>query len=173
MKNYIIKECNTKCRVCLIVLIFLFSACSLFAQRPPRPITVTKVNDLAFGGFYQGATGGTVSVNAAGTRSATGTVILLGMGYTVVSAMFRITGNAGTKVNFSVDPNPSVLTGSNGGSMSLLLDPATNPLSPITLTGSSPSTKDVYIGGTLTVGNSVTSPPGVFTGSLSIIFNQE
>lgn len=143
----------------------------VYGQRPPRPITVVKTTDLAFGAFYQGVAGGNVYVSATNIRSADGGVVLLGMGYTVASAVFRVTGNPGTLVTVLLGP-AVLLNGSNGGSMTLTLDPNTEPVSPFVLTGVFPAIKDLSVGGTLTVGAPAANPPGSYSGTFTIIFNQ-
>lgn len=155
----------------MFLIIFSLSSSLVHGQRPPRPITVNKTVDLAFGAFYQGATGGNVYVSASNIRTADGGVVLLGMGYTVAPAVFSVSGNPGTLVTVLLGP-AVLLNGSNGGSMTLTLDSNTSPVSPFVLTGGSPATKDLTVGGKLTVGSPASNPPGSYSGTFTIIFNQ-
>ena len=59
-------------------------------EPPPRPIQVTVLQNMAFGAFSQGATGGTVTVSTGGSRTATGDVVLLNLGYTFNAASFKL-----------------------------------------------------------------------------------
>lgn len=152
-----------------LMLVVLFYSPSVYGQRPPRPLVVSTIANLAFGSFYQGATGGTVSVSIANTRTPSGDVVLFG-GTGATTAVFRIQGNAGTLVTILLGPDVA-LTGSGGGSMILHLGP-TNPVSPFVLTGITPVTLDLYVGGTLTVGAPASNPPGSYSGTFTITFNQ-
>lgn len=175
IKTYYISKRIIKCILPVIVLTF-FNFSGLYAQGypfPPRPIQVTKIADLAFGAFYLGASGGTVSVSAAGGRAATGDVVLLGMGYLVAPAVFRIKGNPSTLVTPMMG-GPVSLNGIPAGTLTLTLNPTTNPLSPFVLPGPLPpnAVVDLYVGGTLTVGSQAANPPGSYSGTFTIIFNQ-
>lgn len=159
----------------MIGLIF-FNSAVVYAQGypfPPRPIQVTKTVDLAFGAFYLGISGGTVAVSAAGGRTSSGDVVLLGMSYPVAPAVFRVRGNPGTLVTPMLG-GPVTLNGVPAGSMILTLNPTTNPLSPFVLPGPLPANAivDLNVGGTLTVGGPGTNPPGSYGGTFTIIFNQ-
>ena len=135
---------------------------------PPRPINVTVTQPLVFGAFSHGVAGGTVSINPAGIRSATGDVILLILGYSFSTAIYRITGPPGTVVSLLNGPDV-FLPGSGGGSLRLRIGNS-NPASPFVLT---PGPFLVNVGGTLTVGNSVANPPGNYSGTFNITFVQE
>lgn len=151
------------------VLMIILHSPALLGQRPPRPLVVTTQVNLGFGAFYQGMAGGSVVVSTANTRSSTGDVVLFG-GSGATSAVFRLQGNAGTLVTLLIGPDVP-LTGSGGGSMMLHIGP-TNPVSPFVLTGVNPAIKDLYVGGTLTVGAPASNPPGSYSGTFTIIFNQ-
>jgi hypothetical protein len=143
----------------------------LNAQRPPRPVTVTPTAQiLSFGAFYAGPSGGTVTVSSAGIRSSTGSVVLLGLGYPVSAAAFDVVGNPGTLITI-LSSGPVTLSGSNGGSLTLNMA-GTSPVSPFVLHVPYPGKTKLYVGGTLTVGNSGSNPPGAYNGTITIIFNQ-
>lgn len=143
-------------------------------EDPPRPIivTVNGSQHLAFGAFSHGAFGGTVTINPDGTRSSSGDILLLNLGYAYTPALFDIQANPGTLISIVNGPDVT-LTGTNGGT--LLLHIGTSlPGSSFSTTVPWPTVTQVRIGGTLTVsGNPVTNPAGLYTGSYSVTFIQE
>jgi len=158
------------------VLLLLCGFCSTIIAQPdpPRPviITVNSSQPLAFGAFTPGASGGTVTVIAAGgTRSSTGTVILLGMGIIYTPTMFYIKANPGTVISL-LSGSPTIINGSNGGSLSLQVNDSF-PASPFVTTVSYLEQTTVLIGGTLTVGSIASNPPGYYSGTIDVTFVQE
>jgi hypothetical protein len=154
------------------VLLHMVLTHEAYAQYPPRPLVVNSTGqELAFGAFYQGASGGTVSVSTAGTRTATGDVVLLFAGFPISAARFTIRGNPGTLITIMAGPDV-ILPGSNGGSLTLNIGP-TSPPAPFVLTAPWPVPTEFLVGGTLTVGNPGANPPGDFGGTFTIIFNQQ
>jgi hypothetical protein len=157
---------NWKKRLAFVCLAFLcLIGLPVFAQIQ----SVTTVQNLGFGAFTQGSNGGTITISGQGERSAAGSVILLNLGQTYYQALFDVAAPEGTIISFSNGPD-ATLSGSKGGAMSLRLgspDPA-----PPFVTGPSGITR-VSVGGTLTVGSSTASPPGNYTGTFYITFNNE
>lgn len=159
-----------RCFLISLSLILLISPV-LKGQKPPGPVRVTTIADLAFGAFYQGASGGSVVVNTSNGRSPSGDVILFG-GAGATTAVFRIQGDRGTQVNLLLGSAVTLTRSGGGGSMQLQIGP-TNPTSPLFLSGIQPTiTLDLYVGGTLTVGAPASNPPGSYSGTFTIIFNQ-
>lgn len=154
-----------------ILLMCLFQ--TIQAQEPPpRPITVTvTAQNLKFGAFTHGAIGGTVTINADGSRNATGDVILLNLGYLFSTALYQVVANPGTIVTILNGPDVS-LPGSNGGSMILHIG-ASSPASPFVTNVLPPISTPLEIGGTLTVGNSVANPAGSYSGTFDVTFVQQ
>ena len=154
-------------------LIFVLSLLTVSGQEPPpRPVTVTvTAQNLSFGAFSQGPAGGTVTINSAGARSATGDVILLSLGYTFSTALYEVVGNPGTVVSLLNGPDV-LIPGSNGGSMLLHIG-ASSPVSPFVITTTPPVATLLYVGGTLTVGAPGANPPGNYSGTFDITFIQE
>ncbi|MBW6502200.1 MAG: DUF4402 domain-containing protein [Bacteroidales bacterium] len=156
----------------LIIITGVFSVLlalpAMGQEPPPRPLTVTLQQDLSFGAFYHGAAGGSVAISPAGSRTFTGDIVLLTMGYTFSAAVFRLTGPPGTVVSLLKDTGVT-LSGSNGGSLSLQIGDTT-PLSPF-VTPAGPLLLNV--GGTITIGNSADNPPGNYSGTFDITFVQE
>ena len=163
----------------LRVILFTFSVLLFFAlpqdgfaqEPPPRTVDVTVVQSLGFGAFAQGAAGGSVTVNSAGLRSSTGDIILLNLGYVFTAASYRLVGNAGTVISILNGPDVS-LPGSNGGSMTLHIG-ASDPASPFVLITIPPAYTTMNVGGTLTVGNPGSNPPGNYSGTFDATLIQE
>jgi hypothetical protein len=137
----------------------------------PGALSIYTVQNMHFGAFTQGAIGGTVVVTPTGTRTATGDVVLLNMGISFMEAIFELEGIVGSNVSILNGPN-ATLTGSNGGSMSMTIGTST-PASPFTISAQPPSRTEIRVGGTLNVGAPASNPPGTYTGTFYITFNQE
>ncbi len=170
-----IKKCCIK-----IIMAVLISMSSLFAyaQTPldslpgdPGGLYVYTTQNLSFGAFSHGNAGGTVIIGADGSRTVTGDVIALNLGFTYFNAIFEIEGPPGTVISLLNGPDVT-LVGSNGGTMMLSIG-SSSPASPFSNLVAPPQRTQVNIGGTLTVGSLVASPPGSYTGTIYITFNQE
>jgi hypothetical protein len=163
--------------LCLLICtgaVFLFSHSKATAQElPPRPISVyvNPAQGLNFGAFYHGNTGGSVIIYPDGSRSVTGDVIQANIGILYSPALFEIEANPGTLISILNGPDV-VLTGSNGGTMTLHIGSA-DPVFPLVTSALPPDRTLVSIGGTLTVGNSLANPPGNYSGTFSVTFIQE
>lgn len=154
------------------ILLFTASIVAIAQEHPPRPITVTwTAQNLSFGAFYQGATGGSVTISSGGLRTATGDVVLLNLGFSFSTSVYQVVGTPGTVVSLLNGPNVS-LPGSNGGSMLLQIG-ASNPLSPFVITTVPPAWTLLNVGGILTVGTPLANPPGNYSGTFDITFVQE
>ena len=140
---------------------------------PPRPISVyaNPAQGLIFGAFFQGSSGGTVILYPDGSRSSTGSLALANLGYPFSPALFEVDANPGTLVSIMNGPDVT-LTGSNGGSISLHIGAASTG-SPFITTIAPPGRTEVWIGGTLTVGNPLANPSGSYSGSFSVTFIQQ
>ena len=153
----------------LPVIFLLYIPIVLVAQEPPpRPVTVTKTQDLSFGTLYQGGGGGTVTLLSDGTRSAGGTVILFGTGGSV--AIFDVVANIGTVISF-LKPT-STLTDGSGHSLNFQIA-STNPSTPFVTTNTWPTPTVVRMGGILTIGTPAANPPGNYSGTFAITFIME
>lgn len=170
-----IRYCRSSfCLFVLVTLLLIAISITVDGQEPPpRPMTVT-VNlsqNLSFGAFYQGATGGSVIIFPNGSRSSTGDVVLLNMGYSFSTGLYDVVANPGTLVSILNGPD-AILSGSNGGSLTLKLG-TTSPANPFIVTTSPPSSTQLRIGGTLLVGTPLANPPGNFSGTFNVTFVQE
>ncbi len=157
----------------IVVMILLFSVRADAQQPPPRPISVTwnPAFGLRFGAFFTSTSGGTVVVSPAGTRSATGSIVLAALGFTYGAASFDVLATPGTRITIVNGPDVT-LSGSAGGSVTLHIG-SSSPSSPYVTTAVPPATNTVTIGGTLTVGGAVSSPAGSYSGSFYVTFFQE
>jgi len=160
----------------LLITGLSFISVYTFAQGdsiPPDPgaITVYLVQNMSFGAFSNGASGGTVIISTNGARSVTGNVIPLNMGVQYFQAIFDVDSPIGSIISI-LNGSDAVLTGSNGGSMTMHIG-GSDPPSPFIIIVNQPVRTPVNIGGTLTVGNTAANPPGTYNGTFYITFNQE
>jgi hypothetical protein len=137
----------------------------------PANISVYTVQNMHFGAFSQGAIGGSIILSPLGTRTATGDIVLLNMGTAYYQAIFEVEAIVGTVISILNGPN-ATLTGSNGGTMSMSIG-SSSPGSPFVNVLQPPNRTPVYIGGTLIVGSPAANPPGTYSGTFYITFNQE
>lgn len=142
-------------------------------EAPPRPIAVTVIlsQNLSFGAFYHGTSGGSVIIYPDGSRSSTGDVVLLGLGFSFSSGLYDVTGNAGTLISILNGPD-AILSGSNGGTMTLRIENSF-PNNPFILNTQSPMSTQLSIGATLIIGNALANPTGSYSGTFDITFVQE
>jgi hypothetical protein len=151
-----------------LIFILLFSLSAIAQENPPIPVQVEVDTDLNlnFGTFTTGNAGGTVIVNSNGSRTSTGDISLVSMDQGS-HALFTVTANPGTII--TIGSQPITLIGPPGGSMDLKIDSYSTGQTFITRT----STTSVFVGGTLTVGNSSQSPPGQYTEYFTLTFIQQ
>lgn len=140
---------------------------------PPRPLSiyVNPAQGLIFGAFFHGVAGGSVIIYPDGSRAVTGDIIQANLGMPFSPAIFEIDADAGTSISILNGPD-AVLTGSNGGSITLHIGSASTGSLFITH-AIPPDRTQVRIGGTLTIGNALANPPGIYNGSFSVTFIQE
>ena len=162
-----------KCTLPCAVLLLLNSFSAKAQEMPPRPIAVyfNPAQGLVFGAFFQGSSGGTVTVASDGSRSVTGDIIQATLGAPFSPALFEIDADPGTIVSILNGPD-AVLSGNNGGILTLHIGSSNTGSSFIT-TAAPPGRTEVRIGGTLTVGNAISNPSGDYSGTFSITFIQE
>jgi hypothetical protein len=129
--------------------------------------SISIIQNLSFGTFCTGSSGGKVIMPCTGSRSTTGDIVLIpsdqgspAILQIIVDNTDYITITTGTIIN---------LTNGSGGSMTLNINdfyPA-SPFSPVI------GQNNVKIGGNLTVGSSSSTPAGDYNGSLEVIFNEQ
>ncbi len=160
------------CLQIIVILLFLMSNLPSSGQpQPPRPIQVYKVKDINFGAFVPGISGGTLIVYPNGSRSSTGEIYEINLGYQFYPAIFEIDANKGSIISILPGPD-AILTGSNGGTLIMHFG-STDPQSPFVTTANPPGRTQVRIGGTLIIGNPQANPPGAYSGTFAVTFNQE
>lgn len=160
--------------IILLPVVLMFSGLrEIKAQEPPpSPIRINATaQGLSFGAFYHGAAGGSITITSASSRSSTGDVVLLGLGYPFSAALFEVHAQAGTVISILNSPDVS-LFGTPSGSMTLHIG-SSNPASPFVSTVPYSVTIPLYIGGILTAGNSAANPPGSYTGTFDITLVRE
>lgn len=152
------------------VIAFIFLSSSLnevkAQEDPPRPPSIIQTIDLSFGAFYQGAGGGTVTVDELGSRSYSGNIVLLTLGgYPFSAAHFNINSNPGTIINIMNIPDFQLTW--SGYSMDVHIE-ATNPLLPHINSNPYSVPTELTIGATLIVGDPVANPPGDYSGTFNV-----
>lgn len=159
--------------ILLTHVILILAGSQIKAQEPPpRPIRINPTAQyLSFGAFYHGAAGGTVIIDPSGSRTGTGDVVLLGLGFPFSAALFEVHAHPGTVISILNGPD-AVLTGIPSGTMTLHIG-SSNPTSPFVSNVNFNIAIPLYIGGTLTVGNSAANPPGSYTGTFDITLVRE
>jgi hypothetical protein len=144
---------------------------------PPREVTVNSTQALHFGSFCLqniGSSGGTVTVDWQGTRTSTGQVLLLETAPAYQAAIFEVNLCQGRNIVITYSAT-TILTGSNGGSLTLNIGPTEKGVSGTAFQVNTDCSfiTQIRVGGTLTVGSNAANPGGNYTGSFSITFNQE
>lgn len=159
-------------RIFTVGIMVMFIAYASYAQEePPRPLQVATFQNLSFGAIIQGATGGKVIIDPQGSRSVTGDIIPVNMGYSYYPAIFEIRALPGSLINIVNGPDV-LLPGNNGGTLLLHIGNSI-PNSPFINTKNPSSPIQVRIGGTLTVGNAIANPAGNYFGYFNITFAQQ
>lgn len=153
----------------LAVLFSLFAHCSLVSA---QVVSVNTLQNLSFGTFSQGTAGGTITVSNTGTTTTTGSVASLSFGgiNDIAPAIFEVEAPAGTIISVSNGPDAS-LVGSNGGTMMLHLGDS-NPMTPFAVVNQTGKT-NINLGGTISIGDATTTPPGAYSGTFYITINNE
>ena len=163
----------------VIIAFYMNAFCvSVNAQTPtdsfpndPGAVRIFTIQNLSFGAFSRGNNGGTITVSETGSRSATGDLIPLSLGFQFYNATFEVESPPGNIISLLNGP-PAILNGSNGGTITLYIGNS-NPTSPFINNAAPPSRTQVTVGGTLVIGNQASAPPGSYSGVFYITFNQE
>ncbi len=140
---------------------------------PPNQLQVRQGSHLSFGSFYTGNSGGTVKIepDAFGTRSTTGTVQGLYSNSGHSSALFVVILIPGRQVAITLQQSAE-LTRAGGGMMTMDNGETSHGSTFVTSRGH-PFYNYVYVGYTLNVGSSSANPPGNYSGSFTVTFNQD
>lgn len=170
------KQLNTKWFIKWLLLAATFLACVsyTFAQPnlPQRSLTVTATQAIHFGTLCVGATGGETTVSWDGSRSSTGDVVLLAMAPLAQPAIFEVKLCQGRNVIITFSPT-TLLTNGTGGTLTLNIGPTEQGGNNASFATNNDCDfiTPLRVGGTLIIPGS--SPPGTYSGSFDITFNQE
>lgn len=148
----------------------LFISVSVLPIVSDAQIQVFQESPLNFGNIILSETSGTVTINTAGDRTATGNIILLNNSE-INPLILSVEAPYGSNIQIQFGME-QLLYGSNGGQLGLTLN-ASNPVSPFTSLATPPQRTTVNIGGTLSLGTRSTTPAGVYSGSVTLVFIQE
>lgn len=141
----------------------IFSTSTAYAQ-----VSVYTTQNLSFGAFILGNSGGSVTVSNTGVRSATGDLVLAGLGVFYFPATLEIEAPSGTLITISYSIN-NQLTSTNGGT--IMLTPGVPDKGYSFPTNVSPPQRtSINIGGTLNLGTQQSNPPGNYSGTFNINF---
>lgn len=122
-------------------------------------ISIVKQADLLFGELSAGATPGTVVIDPAGSRTATGGVTFAGTTFSVAS--FTVSGGANKTYSITLPGSITISDGTN----TMTVDTFTsNPSGTGTLDAS--GTQTLTVGATLSVG--ANQPPGTYSGTFQV-----
>lgn len=111
----------------IAILLTVFSASS-FAQSTAyasttavliTPISISKTTDMHFGTVASSATAGTVVLDYANGRTATGGASLPAGSITQTTAVFGVTGEGSSSFSITIPSSPITLTGSVSGTMTV------------------------------------------------------
>ncbi len=140
---------------------------------PQRFITVSSSQPIHFGTFcVTSSLGGTITVGYDGSRTSTGSIVLLAVAPFAKPAIFEIKICQGRSISINFSPF-TTLSGNNGGSLLFEIGPSEiGGNGSIFITNSDCDfITPLRIGGTLHI--SGFSPPGVYSGNFNITLIQE
>lgn len=170
--NILLLQMRHLLRMLPVLFMLATSAEAISQEPPPRPIRIDPTGQtLSFGAFYQGPAGGTVIITPSGSRSFTGNITLLGLGYPFSAALFEVHAHPGTVISILNGPD-ATLTGTPTGTMTMKVGNS-NPGSPFVSTVHFNVAIPLYIGGTLLVGSPASNPPGNYQGTFDITLVRE
>ena len=160
--------------VSLVAVFFLCFAQVLWGQQtpfpPPNQLQVYGIQELNFGSFSTGSSGGTVVISPEGFRTSTGSLILMGGNFN--QAIFEVKLIPGRLVQIILGPQVQLTRVGGGGSMNMQVGPTDRGTSFVT-TGGHPFISRVKVGGRLYVGSPAANPAGNYEGQFSVTFIQE
>ena len=162
----------------IIVVFFFFVTICLQAQvtvvghisaEVVPSLTAIETAQLSFGQFSPETAGGQIILTPQGTRSANGTVNVIGGTHNPGS--FFVTGEPNALISIQLPSGPTTLTNSgNSGTMTVtswMSDPPQYSSVTIPASGVQP----INVGATLIVGTNQNNPVGLYSGIYNITFN--
>lgn len=163
--------------ISLVLFVAVFSMNIRQAQAqspfpPPSQLQVYANQELSFGSFFAGTSGGTVTISPTGTRSVTGTVVELAQS-PGTPAIFDLRLVPGRVVHI-VFPASAQLVRKGGGGVLMLTDFTTDkPGNSFVTTAAHPFINPVQVGATLNVRGPNENSSGDYMGTFSVTFIQE
>jgi hypothetical protein len=127
-----------------------------------NPIAISNTQPLAFGKFAAGS-GGSVTVSAAGARSAGGGVVLVSS--VSSAAQFSVSGDPNLTYSITLPANGAVVLSSGANTMALSNFSSSPSVGQLSAGG----TQTLTVGATLTVGSSQAT--GSYSGSFDVTVN--
>lgn len=160
--------------LCLAIFLFNISMFS-FAQKSANQVklNVKSISPIHFGTFcITGANGGTVTLNYNGTRTSTGSIMLLPQVPIAQASTFEVKVCPPRNLFITYDAT-TILTGTLGGQLTLDIGPTNMGGSGASFMSDGNCNWDnpIIVGGTLHVPG--TAVPDTYSGSFAITFNQE
>lgn len=160
-----------------ILLCMVLANGSVLAQeKPPKPITVTvtTLRHLNFGTIVQNPSGGTVTVDYTGVRTASDPLLIPSISSSSIptSVQFEVTALPGTLITILNGPEATLTGGIPAGSMKMNLGNSNLGISGTSFVAQSELTY-ITIGGTLSIGASGANPPGIYSGIFTVTFIQQ
>jgi hypothetical protein len=154
---------NLRRRLGVAGLVALVFSCAAYAGA----LSLSNTQGIAFGAFAAGS-GGSVVITPAGTRSATGGVVLISSS-TGAAAQFTVSGDPDFTYGITLPADGTVtLSGGVGHSMNVT-GFTSNPALSGQLSGG--GSQQLSVGATLNVGNN--QPAGGYSGSFMVIVDYE
>lgn len=157
------------------VIAFLFFFIRLYGQTPfppPNRLQVYATQELAFGSFFTGASGGTVNITPEGNRTVTGTVTALASS-PGSPAVFDVRLTQGRMVHILFPESASLTRIGGGESMTVTGFVSDKPGNNFVTTAAHPFVNAIKVGATLHVGNIAENLPGDYAGSFTVTFVRE
>lgn len=155
------------------LFLFCFNVSIAQPQLPQRTLTVTPTQGIHFGTItVTGMSGGTVTVGYDGSRSSSGSIVLISMAPYAQCAIFEIKICQGRNVTISFSPS-TTLTGPLGEQLTLDLGPTDRGNNGVSFMSNADCNfvSILKMGGTLHVPG--TAPSGSYSGSFNLTLNQE
>jgi hypothetical protein len=162
-------------RVFLVMAFFMAFFIRLHGQTPSSPpnrLQVYLVQDLSFGSFFTGSSGGAVVITPEGNRTVSGTVIAL-PNSPGTPAIFEVRLIPNRMVHISFPSSATFCRVGGRETMTVTGFTSDKPGNSF-VTGSGQSfINTVRVGATLNAGNTADHPPGNYTGSFTVTFIEE
>jgi hypothetical protein len=163
------------CRVFLVMAFFMAFFIRLHGQTSfssPNRLQVYVVQDLNFGSFFTGSSGGAVVITPEGNRTVSGTVIAL-PDPPVTPAIFEVRLIPNRMVHISFPSSVTFRRVGGRETMTVTGFTSDKPGNSFVTAGGHPFINPVRVGATLNAGNKADHPAGNYTGSFTVTFIEE